>query len=211
MSIRIKSLAFILSFVCLSNLALSQVNEGALKPMTTDQRSVDFLQYRPRWNLKIGAGLGTTWRQKENFLDASALSISAEPSFRLSNYVALGLRGEYTIMKSYMSNIGRVKSDPIGSISATADVIKLWNNNFAPFIGLGAGAYFLGTGVYPVSTNPTQEGVENVKQNLGTRFGISPRIGVNLMAFSVAVEIHLIDEKVWYNRDYATLKIGYTL
>jgi len=198
------------SFLCF-NTAKAQSDEGKFKPLTNDQRSVDFLQYRPRWNLKIGAGLGTTWRYKKNFLDASAFSLSLEPSYRLTNYVAVGLRGEYTFNKSYLAGMGRVKSDPIGSLSATADVIKLWNNRFAPFIGIGAGVYFLGTGEFPASDSPASEGAAKVRENLGNRFGVSPRIGINIMSFTIAVEMHLIDEKVFNNRDYATLKIGYTL
>jgi len=206
-----KNLTFILLLTCFSSAVTAQINEGTLRPLTNDQNSVDFLQYRPRWNLKFGAGLGTTWRYKQNFLDASALSLSVEPTYRLTNYVAVGLRGEYTFMKSYLTSMGRIKSDPIGSISATADVIKLWNNKFAPFLGIGAGVYFLGTGEYPSYDNPSDESVVRIRENLGNRFGISPRIGVNIMSFSIAVEMHLIDEKVFNNRDYATLKIGYTL
>ena len=209
--LKMKNLTFIFLFACIFSTAKAQLNEGAIKPLTNDQSSVDFLQYRPRWNLKFAAGLGTTWRHKENFLDASALSLSIEPSYRMTNFIALGLRGEYTFMKSYLAGIGRIKSDPIGSISATADVIKLWNNRFAPFIGLGAGVYFLGTGEYPANDNPIQEGVVKVREGLGNRFGISPRIGVNIMSFSIAIEMHLIDEKIFNNRDYATLKVGYTL
>ena len=206
-----KNLTFIVLLTCLLSAVTAQISEGTLRPLTNDQNSVDFLQYRPRWNLKFGAGLGTTWRYKQNFLDASALSLSVEPTYRLTNYVAIGLRGEYTFMKSYLTSVGRIKSDPIGSISATADVIKLWNNKFAPFIGMGAGVYFLGTGEYPSYDNPSDENVVRIRENLGNRFGISPRIGVNIMSFSIAVEMHLIDEKVFNNRDYATLKIGYTL
>ena len=206
-----KNLTFILLLTCFSSAVTAQINKGTLRPLTNDQNSVDFLQYRPRWNLKFGAGLGTTWRYKQNFLDASALSLSVEPTYRLTNYVAVGLRGEYTFMKSYLTSMGRIKSDPIGSISATADVIKLWNNKFAPFLGIGAGVYFLGTGEYPSYDNPSDENVVRIRENLGNRFGISPRIGVNIMSFSIGVEMHLIDEKVFNNRDYATLKIGYTL
>lgn len=206
-----KKLLYFLFFFNLCNSAYAQISEGTLRPLNNDQSSADFLQYRPRWNLKVGAGLGTTWRYKKNFLDASALSVSLEPSYRLTNYIAVGMRGEYTFMKSYLSGVGRIKADPIGSISLTGDVIKLWNNRFAPFIGIGAGVYFLGTGRYPAGDNPSDESIERVSRNLGNRFGISPRIGLNIMSFSIAVEMHLIDEKTFYNRDYATLKIGYTL
>lgn len=159
----------------------------------------------------MGAGIGTTWRYRKNFLDASAISLSVEPSYRLTNYMAVGLRGEYTFMKPYLSNAGRIKADPIGSIAVTGDVIKLWNNKFAPFIGLGAGVYFLGTGEYPSSNSPSNENSTKVRTTLGNRFGISPRIGMDVRSFSVALEIHLIDEKDFNNRDYATLKLGYTL
>ena len=182
-----------------------------LRPLTYDQSSPDFLQYRDRWNLKISAGIGATYRSKESFLSAPALSFSAEPSYRLTNYIAVGLRGEYTFMRPYVSEVGRVKADPIGSLSATADIIRLWNHKYAPFIGVGAGFYRLGYGQFPAGQLPNSEAQPVRRENLGTRFGVSPRIGINLQSFSISLEMNLIDEKVFYNRDYMTFKIGYTL
>ncbi|TDE08395.1 hypothetical protein [Dyadobacter psychrotolerans] len=204
-----KYISIIICFFVLPT-ANAQTKAENTRPLTYDQKSPDFLQYRNRWNLKLGVGVGTTWRYKDNFLDVATLSVSAEPSYRLNNYVALGARAEYTFANSYLSGKYRIKANPIGSLSLTGDVIKLWNNAHAPFIGLGAGAYFLGNGERFVNNDPAHEVVAD-KQKLGTRFGVSPRIGLNVMAFSIAVEVHLIDEKTYHNRDYATLKIGYTL
>jgi len=188
----------------------AQNDDSRNAPLNNDQTSPDFLQYRNRWNVRIGAGFGTTWRYKENLMDASVFSISAEPTYRLSNYIAVGMRGEYTFMKSYLAKSGRINSSNMGSVSVTGDLIKLWKNQYAPFIGLGAGAYFLGNGERAHSPS-TEESIADSRQNLGTRFGVSPRIGVNIKSFSVAVEMHLIDEKTYHNRDYAILKVGYTL
>ncbi|GLU51206.1 hypothetical protein [Dyadobacter frigoris] len=206
-----KKLLFTLSAFFIFQAAKAQNSSETLRPLTNDQNSLDFLQYRDRWNLKISAGLGATYRNEANFLKTSALSISAEPSYRLTNYIAVGLRGEYTFMRPYVSEVGRVKADPIGSLSATADIIKLWNHKYAPFIGIGAGFYRLGYGQFPAGQLPTSEQQPVVRKNLGTRFGVSPRIGINLQSFSISIEMNLIDEKVFYNRDYMTLKIGYTL
>ncbi|TDE10501.1 hypothetical protein [Dyadobacter psychrotolerans] len=192
------------------NSAFGQNIEEYVRPLNYDQKSPDFLQYRNRWNLRLGAGMGTTWRHKGNFLDVATLSVSAEPSYRLTNYIAVGARAEYTFAKSNLSGGGRIKADPIGSLSFTGDVIRLWKNQYAPFIGLGAGAYFLGSGERMVENDPAHE-IPTKSQRLGTRLGVSPRIGLNVRAFSVAIEVHLIDEKVYNNRDYATLKVGYTL
>ena len=188
----------------------AQNSEEKMYPINNDQSSPDFLQYRNRWNLKLGAGFGTTWRYKENLMDASAFSLSAEPSYRLTNYIAIGMRGEYTFMKSYLAKAGRINSSNMGSISLTGDLIKLWKNQYAPFIGVGAGAYFLGSGTH-TSSNSANETIPGERQSLGTRFGVSPRVGINIKSFSVAVEMHLIDEKTFHNRDYAILKVGYTL
>lgn len=206
-----RKLFFTFSLFCSLQLVHAQYASETLRPLTYDQKSPDFLQYRDRWNLKISTGVGTTYRNKESFLKAGTLSISAEPSYRLTNYIAIGLRGEYTFMRPYVSEVGRVKADPIGSLSATADLIKLWNHKYAPFIGIGAGFYRLGYGQFPAGQFPNTETQPVTRENLGTRFGVSPRIGINLQSFSIAVEMNLIDEKIFYNRDYMTLKIGYTL
>lgn len=206
-----KKLLFILSAFFIFQAAKAQNNHETLRPLTNDQKSPDFLQYRDRWNLKISAGVGTTYRSKESFLKTRAFSVSAEPSYRLTNYIAVGLRGEYTFMRPYVSEVGRVKADPIGSLSATADIIKLWNHKYAPFIGIGAGFYRLGYGQFPAGQLPNSEPQIVDRENLGTRFGLSPRIGINLQSFSISFEMNLIDEKVFYNRDYMTFKIGYTL
>ncbi|MCF0055016.1 hypothetical protein [Dyadobacter sp. CY356] len=206
-----KKFLFTLSAFFIFQATKAQNNTEILRPLTYDQSSPDFLQYRDRWNLKISAGVGSTYRTKATFLNTSVLSISAEPSYRLTNYIAVGLRGEYTFMNSYVSEVGRIKADPIGSLSATADIIKLWNHKSAPFIGIGAGFYRLGYGQLPAGQLPGSETVAARRENLGTRFGVSPRIGVNLHSFSISFEMNLIDEKVYYNRDYMTLKLGYTL
>ena len=204
-----KSILAIIPFFFLQ-LSYGQNTYENLYPLTQDQKSPDFMQYRNRWNLKMGLGAGTTWRHKNNFLDAAVLAVSAEPTYRVNNYVAVGLRGEYTFSKSYLSGTKRIRSEPIGSLSVTTDVIKLFNNQFSPFVGLGAGLYYLGRGRM-LSGEQINEEIEANSKNLGTRFGVSPRIGLNINSFSVSIEIHLIDEKVYNNRDYATLKVGYTL
>ncbi|MBE9466669.1 hypothetical protein ACFP1I_21035 [Dyadobacter subterraneus] len=202
-----KNFLLTLSIVFMFQVVKGQNNAEIIRPQTYDQKSPDFLQYRDRWNFKIGVGIGTTYRNKESFFQASTLSISAEPSYMLTNYISVGFRGEYTYMSSYISDAGRTKGDPMGSLSATADVIKLWNSKYAPFIGIGAGLYRLGYGRFP---DKQQSDPINVRrENLGIRFGVSPRIGINLNSFSISLEMNLIDEKIFYNRDYMTMKIGY--
>lgn len=199
------------SLLFASKFTHAQYISDSYRPLTNDQHSLDFLQYRNRFNVKIGTGISVNYRNHENFLKGGALSISAEPSYRLTNFIAVGVRGEYAFTRYYYSEIGRVKADPIGSISLTGDIIKLFKHKYAPFFGIGAGAYLLGTGRFPAAINPTGENPPVQTENLGTRFGVSSRIGVNLGQFSIAVEMHLIDEKTFYNRDYATLKLGYSL
>jgi len=208
---KMKKLIFLIVAFSIFQNASAQVSENTLRPLIYDQKSPDFLQYRPRWNIRIAAGLATTWRYKNNLFDAPALALSVEPSYRLNNYIAVGVRGEYAFTKSYLAGQGRVNADPIGSVAVTGDIIKLWGHKYAPFIGIAAGAYFLGNGRYSVGGNSSNQDARVVTQNLGTRFGVSPRIGVNINSFSIGLEMHLIDEKTLANRDYATLKVGYTL
>jgi hypothetical protein len=199
------------SFLLLFQTAKAQNIPENVKPLTFDQSSPDFLQYRERWNLKFGAGIGATYRSRETLLNTAQVSFSAEPSYRLTNYITVGVKGEYTLMRPYTSKAGRVKADPIASLSATADVVKLWKHKYAPFLGLGAGFYRLGYGQILADPGQPGENRPDSRKNLGTRFGVSPRIGINIEHFSLALEVNLIDEKVYHNRDYATIKIGYTL
>lgn len=158
-----------------------------------------------KWSIAIGAGFGTTWREKGNFLDANGLVLSIEPSYRLSSLVTLGARAEYVFIKDYLSGKdtgARVKAKAFPTLSLTGD-ISPWNGTIRPFAGIGAGLYFLGT-----ATEASAGAASST--DLETRFGVSPRVGVAFGNVSALVEVHVIDEETLYNRDYATLKLRYS-
>ena len=196
----------IIAALCISIFSTSSFAQTFSNP------NIKSLPFHERWGVKISAGYGTTSRYNALFFKTHGPDFSVEPQFLLMDNILIGARAEYAFMKSYISgNSGesgrtkRIQAEPIASFSLTGDFINPWKKPNWPFVGLGAGFYYLGKG------QRVQNGEVLEEENLGTRFGISPRIGVNIRQFSIALEFHLIDEKVLYNRDYTTLKIGYVL
>ena len=158
-----------------------------------------------KWELTIGAGFGTTWREKGNFLDANGLVLSVEPSYNVSRIFTLGARAEYVFIKDYLSGqdaATRIKAKAFPSLSLTGDITP-WSGKVRPFAGIGAGLYFLGTAAETSTTGASET-------DLQTRIGLSPRIGLKFGKISALVELHIIDEKTLYNRDYTTLKLRYS-
>ena len=173
----------------------------------TSSMGADSIQNLKRWSFSVGIGYGTTWRYEKNFLDATGVVVSFEPTYSISRHLKIGARAEYVFIKSYLTSEKpggpRVNAKAFPSVSLVGD-IKPWAGSKSPFFGLGAGLYFLGT-----ATSATIN--ESAQTDLETRFGVSPRVGVQLNHFSILAELHVIDEKTLFNRDYGTLKVRYTL
>jgi hypothetical protein len=166
------------------------------------QRS-DSLATPKKWGIGVSAGFGTTWRN-ETLFEANGLVLAVEPSYKVSSTVTLGVRAEYVFIKTfYDGEVGQteeVQAKTFPSFSVTGD-FKPWKGKISPFIGLGAGLYFLGS-VTRVGNSPADN-------NLQTRFGLSPRIGLQMGKVAVLGELNVIDEESIYNRDYVSVKLRY--
>ena len=80
------------------------------------------------------------------------------------------------------------------------------NNSFRPLAGLGTGVYSMGS----ISTSTSDDGFEDGTVDVGTRFGIAPRVGFEVGHFRMGLEYNLITgQPKDFNRNYFSTKIGF--
>lgn len=158
------------------------------------------------FGLTLGAGVATTYRYGFNWFDANGLVLSVEPTYQVSPRLTLGLKGELALIKTYL--VGGEKNKT--RVDAPASVAFLLGGNYTlgnqeaklkPYVGAGLGLYGLGKGTV-VSSNKSVD--------LGTRFGVALRVGLQGRTSGLALEANRIDEKDNVNnRDYISLKYTY--
>lgn len=178
--------------------------------------------------LRIGAGigLGTTYRYDGLWLAKMAPSIHLEPQYRISKGLYVGLRLEnsfqrnyratYTIDAKTSSDYGQIKADPMFSWAFTLEQhFQKDTKAFAPFLGLGVGTFYRGTGKL-VS-------LSNTEVNLGSCSGLLFRAGLASSKLAFMAEINPLWEnnqhgrfRSWWGnsgeyrgRSYATIKASY--
>lgn len=134
-------------------------------------------QYRP---LRVGFGNGFVSPNSNSII---GILVYVEPSWRVSDRIALGMRIE---SMGRLSNVG--SSDPVNILGSytLSGQYYFWTKGPARFFG------GLGTGVYMVNRGGmlgtcTCEGV--TKTNV---FGIYPRLGIDIGHFVVDVEYNFV-------------------
>ena len=161
-------------------------------------------EYKP---FKVDIGL--LWGEVHKH-DIGLISPYVEPKYNINKHFSVGLRLEYFFYKKdgfidydpnnpYLSDL-----DAAGwNLSTVATVDYYFNTNFIrPFIGIGAGAYFM----YIDKENTY---IESITEK-GVAFGYVPRIGFNVGQFRIACEYNFINSKN-FDLDYFALKIGYEI
>lgn len=150
------------------------------------------------FKVDVGAGYG--------FGKAKGVLFYAEPKFNLHDNFAAGLRFEGAILGNISTNdtYGSVDLSAIGSYVLTGDYY-LGTNTFRPFGGLGVGLFNMGS-----VTVDTQDSEANTTDyNIGTKFGVVPRIGFEVGHFRMGLEYNLITSQPSdFNRNYFSLKAG---
>lgn len=154
---------------------------------------------------KVDVGLGY------GFGKAKGVLIFAEPKFNLHDNFAAGLRFESALLGSISSDdnsgYSSVDLSAISSYALTGDYY-VGTNGFRPFGGLGLGLFRMGSiaGVVD-SSDPDNEFTTTV--DIGTKFGVVPRIGFEAGHFRMGLEYNLITgQPSDFNRNYFSLKIG---
>jgi outer membrane protein X len=126
-----------------------------------------------------------------------------EPKLNLNNKFDVGFLMEWALM---VQNIEGTSSSISGcsTYSLTGDYM-MGKGKIRPFVGTGLGFYRLG------SVDVTVEGqsVTNGDVDLGSKFGFSPRIGINFSHFQMMLQYHAImGQESLINKNYLGIKIG---
>lgn len=150
--------------------------------------------YKP---FRVGLGLGYASPSGEGA--KGGVLFYVEPSYRVSDAIALGLKLEWALMyrgTTFMQNGQNYAGS--GTISAAGSYTVngqyyFMNGGFRPFVGAGLGLYslasvsatFAGNGNNNTST--TGEEVSG-----GTKFGFYPRVGFDAGHFTLNIEYNIV-------------------
>jgi hypothetical protein len=145
---------------------------------------------------RVGLGLGYASPGGEGA--KGGVLFYLEPSYRVSDAIAVGLRMEGAVMARGTVITG------VNSSAADLDVAAngsytlngqyyFMNGGFRPFAGMGFGLYSLAsTNVKSVSTGNTTTTTSGTEVSGGTKFGFYPRVGFDAGHFSFNIEYNII-------------------
>lgn len=159
--------------------------------------------YKPvKVDLALGYGFG----------NAKGVVFSLEPKYNIQDQIAIGLRMEGALLGGM-----EIESDANGATDAEISISAinsylvtgeyyLSNNSFRPLVGLGTGVYSMGS----ISTSTNDDNLEDGNVDVGTRFGLAPRVGFEVGHFRMGLEYNLITgQPKDFNRNYFATKIGF--
>lgn len=138
---------------------------------------------------KVGVGAGYAMSGGENA--KGGLLWTLEPSYRVSDALAVGLRIEGAVLvRGFSEKLDDdVDLDAAGISSYTVNGnYYLNNNNFRPFVGAGLGMYSLAA----IKMDDGGNGDVEVSKS-ESKFGFYPRIGFDAGHFTLALEYNMID------------------
>jgi len=158
--------------------------------------SINAQSYKP-----FKVGLGFLYAVPTGEGAGGGVGFYLEPKYNLNDKFDMGLLIESALLAQNITGAtGSVSG--VTSYSITGDYM-LGSGKVRPFIGTGIGLYSLGSVDfdYGVAGTATAE--------LGTKLGFSPRVGINLSHFQLALQYHVITGQVsGSNKSYLGIKIG---
>jgi outer membrane protein X len=124
-----------------------------------------------------------------------------EPKYNLNDKFDMGLLIESALLASDLDGVSGSISG-VTSYSITGDYM-MGSGKTRPFIGMGLGIYSLGSIEFD-----SQLATGNIE--LGSKFGFSPRVGINLSHFQLQLQYHMITGQGDFliSKNYLALKIG---
>jgi outer membrane protein W len=156
--------------------------------------SQDFKSFR--------VGLGTGFASPAGSGAKGGALVYLEPSYRVSDDFAIGLRAEVAVMAQGTVFSGTNATSFHGTVSGNASYslngqYYFLKGGFRPFIGAGIGAYHLAS----ESVNETNVNGSTISNNgqavsLGTKVGFYPRIGFDASHFVLTVEYNVLGNSV---------------
>lgn len=156
-----------------------------------------------RWDI------GMHYARPKNY--GFGLGIYTEPKYLVNDNLSVGLRLEGTVLGRLKVNAASDNGGSLGWVSSLLAIsdYHIGEGHFRPTIGLGAGLY------RPTAASYSQ-GEMYPDLARGSKFGVSPRIGIDLWHFRLSADYNfifgqrnLIDgQKIDLNQNHLTIKMG---
>ena len=160
--------------------------------------------YKPvKVDLALGYGFG----------NAKGVVFALEPKYNIQDQIAVGLRMEGAVLGGIkaetdangMATDAEINISAISSYLLTSEYY-FSNNSFRPLAGMGLGAYSMGS----INASTSDAGIDEGSIDVGTRFGLAPRVGFEVGHFRMGLEYNLITgQPKDFNRNYFSTKIGF--
>lgn len=140
--------------------------------------------------IRVGFGLG--YASAGGYGSSGGVIVTLEPSYRLKDNLALGLRLESALItRGYSQNFTGASIDvaAIGSYTVNGQYY-FGSTDFRPFAGLGLGLYSMAEVKADVSSGgSTQTGQVAAAES---KFGFYPRIGFDYHHFTMSADYNII-------------------
>jgi outer membrane protein W len=156
--------------------------------------TVQAQDYKP---FRVGLGLGFASPAGEGA--KGGVLFYAEPSYRVKDNIAVGLKGELavmlrgtTVVQSGTTSAASGKVSAAGSYTVNGQYYFM-NSGFRPFAGLGLGIYSLASASFAAtSSGSSSTSSSSDAVSAGTKFGFYPRIGFDAGHFTLNIEYNII-------------------
>jgi len=132
----------------------------------------------------------------------AGIGVYLHPSYYLSDRINIGLKGEFAIIGAASEEGMSISISAISSYLLTSN-FYLAKSKVRPYIGVGVGLYQLGSASVGVGTDP-------VYIEFGDKFGVAPKIGLDLSHFTINVAYNYIIglESELASKNYISLGVG---
>ena len=132
--------------------------------------------------------------------------IDLEPSYRVNDQIAVGLRFESAAMAKSLTPDIDAKISAVGSYTVNARYY-LGESSFRPYVGAGLGLYALGTVEADISTG----GASAATVDAGTKFGFYPRVGFDFGHLNVNLDYNIVGKSDDIKNSYMGIRLGFFL
>ena len=137
-----------------------------------------------------------------------------EPKYNINDNIALGLKMEWALMGASDKLGSNASVSTLGTYQLTGDYY-FNTNKIRPFAGLGLGIYNLGTVEFSANLNETDDAItiNGDPIDYGSKFGFTPRVGLLMGHFRVALEYNAIMgvDDVLDSKNYLSFKLGFEI
>jgi outer membrane protein W len=153
--------------------------------------SVQAQDYKP---FRVGLGLGFASPSGEGA--KGGVLFYAEPSYRVTDAIAVGLKGEIAVMlRGGTSTTNGQTTNVSGKVAAAGSwtvngQYYFMSGGFRPFAGLGFGIYRLASASFSASSGGSSSSTGEVAS--GSKFGFYPRLGFDAGHFTLNLEYNII-------------------